>query len=118
MKLLLDEMHTPAIANALTERGFDAIAVADTGSLRGLTDSALLEYSAGAGRAVVTENVGDYSVLVMRWSATGIPHAGIVFTHPRRFHRASLAYPGTLITALETFLNDPPITGESWIWWL
>jgi hypothetical protein len=118
VKLLLDEMHTPAIARALSGRGFDAIAVADTRSLRGLSDSDLLEYSAGTGRAVVTENVGDYSVLVMQWTATGIPHAGVVFTHPRRFHRASLAYPGTLIAALGTFLDDPPITGQSWIWWL
>lgn len=118
MRLLLDEMHTPAIAKALAERDFDVIAGANTQSLRGISDSALLEHGTTTGRAVVTENVGDFSVLVMRWTATGIPHAGVIFTNPRRFHRASLAYPGSLIAALEAFLEDPPIAGESWTWWL
>ena len=43
---------------------------------------------------------------------------GVVFTNPKRFDRATLAYPGTLSTALRRFLDDPPIDGESWIWWL
>jgi hypothetical protein len=42
----------------------------------------------------------------------------LIFTNPRRFNRATLAYPGKLIAALREFLTDPPITGVSWIWWL
>jgi hypothetical protein len=38
-------------------------------------------------------------------------------TNPKRFNRATVAYPGNVIAALRAFLTDPPITGESWIWW-
>lgn len=118
MKLLLDRMHTPAIAEALSWKGLDVIAVADTPLLRGCCDSDALDYAVNTDRAVVTEDVGDCSVLTTRRATTGQPHAGVIFTNPNRFNRASLAYPGDVITALESFLDTPPVTGESWVWWL
>lgn len=118
MKLLLDEMHAPAIAEALSGKGFDVLAVADTPLLRGCSESDVLDYAVDTDRAVVTEDVGDYSVLTARRAATGQPHAGVIFTNPNRFDRASLAYPGDVITALEAFLDAPPVSGESWVWWL
>ena len=125
MRLLLDEMHAPAVAAALAGAGFDVVAVAAEPSLRGSPDDDLLDHATAAGRALVTENVADYAVLATsgRLLATsravaGEPHAGLIFTNPTRFNRAALAYPGDLIAALRTFLHNPPVSGESWIWWL
>ena len=118
MRLLLDEMHAPAVAVALTEAGFDVVAVAADPSLRGSSDADLLNLATAAGRALVTENVGDFSVLAAARAVDGEPHAGLIFTNPTRFNRATLAYPGNLIVALRTFLDDPPISGDSWIRWL
>ena len=118
MRLLLDEMHAPAIADALTEAGFDVVAVAVDPSLRGSSDADLLDHAAATGRALVTENVSDFSVLAAARAVDGEPHVGLIFTNPSRFNRATLAYPGNLIVALRTFLDAPPISGDSWIRWL
>ena len=118
MRLLLDEMHAPAVAVALTEAGFDVLAVAADPSLRGSDDADLLDPALATGRALVTENVSDFTVLAAGRAVNGEPHAGLILTNPRRFNRATLAYPGNLIAALATFLNDPPVSGNSWIRWL
>lgn len=111
-------MHTPAIAIALGKRGIDIIAVADTPLLRASSDADLLDYAAATGRVVVTENIGDFSQLAAEWEGADKGHAGLIFTNPKRFNRASLAYPGNATAALATFVDDPPVTGESWVWWL
>lgn len=118
VKLILDEMHAPGIAKSLTDESFDVIAVAAQTGLRGIPDEDLLSYATAQGRAVVTENVSDYMPLATQWAGGGKAHAGVIFTNPRRFSRATSAYPGNLIVALQEFLTSPPITGESWIWWL
>ena len=118
MRLLLDEMHAPAVAAALVEAGFDFVAVAADPSLRGSSDADLLNLATAAGQALVTENVGDFSVLAASRTVAGEPHAGLIFTNPARFNRATLAYPGNLIVTLRRFLDDPPVSGDSWIRWL
>lgn len=118
MKLLLDEMHAPSIAEALTKDSWDVVALAAEVSLRGMSDQDVLAHSAASRRALVTENVVDFVPLAAQWTGEGAVHAGLIFTNPRRFNRATTAYPGNLITALRRFLNDPPIGGQSWIWWL
>lgn len=118
MKLLLDEMHSPSIAEALTKASWDVEAVASTAELRGMPDGDLLAYAAASGRALVTENIVDFALLTAQWAAENRPHAGLLYTNPKRFNRATLAYPGNLINALHTFLDDPPIDRESWTWWL
>lgn len=118
VKLLLDEMHAPSIAEALLDDSWDVVAVAAEVELRGMSDEEVLAYSAASERALVTENVTDYMPLAAQWTGEGHTHTGLIFTHPRRFNRATIAYRGNLITALKRFLKDPPIEGESWIWWL
>lgn len=118
MKLLLDEMHAPVIADHLQSESFDVVAVAASPSLRGRSDEDLLAHAAADQRALVTENVVDFMSLAMQWAGASRVHAGLVFTHPQRFNRAVLAYPGDLVTALRQFLIDRPVAGESWIWWL
>ena len=117
MRLLLDEMHAPAVAAALTEAGFDVVATAADPSLRS-PDADLLDHASATGRALVTENVGDFSLLAATRAVDGEPHAGLILTNPARFNRATLAYPASLIAALRTFLDAPPASGDSWIRWL
>lgn len=118
MKLLLDEMHAPGVAVQLTAEAFDVVAVATQPDLRGMADEELLAYAATEGRALVTENGGDLMPLATTWAGEHKTRSGLIFTNPRRFNRSTLAYPGHLIASLREFLAEPPITGESWIWWL
>ncbi|MCB0989221.1 MAG: DUF5615 family PIN-like protein [Microthrixaceae bacterium] len=118
MNLLLDEMHAAAVASALRARSFDIVAVTEIAELRGTADADLLVWAAAHQRAIVTENIRDFVPLAQRWAAAGQDHAGLVFTNPRRFHRATLAYPGTLIDALATWLPTAPDSAPSMVWWL
>ena len=118
MKLLLDEMHAPAVVAALTDEGWDVLALAANRALRGMPDAELLAHATAGSRALVTENIVDYTVLAREWAIEGRTHAGLVFTSPKRFDRAKRTYPGDLIAALRGFLQDPPATGPSAIWWL
>lgn len=118
MKLLLDEMHAPAVADALRADGRDVFAVAATPSLRGTSDEDLLAYAAAQQLVIVTENVVDFAAIATRWATEGRAHAGLIFTSPKRFNRATLAYPGNLVVALHGLLGDPPEIGASGTWWL
>jgi len=111
-------MHSPRIADALATSPHDVLAVAAEPDLRGTPDEDLLAYAAQQERAVVTENVSDFLTLSVLWAGRSQAHTGLVLTNPKRFNRASLAYPANLIAALRGFLDDPHVEGESWIWWL
>jgi hypothetical protein len=118
LKLLLDEMHSPAVADALRVEGDDVVAVAATPSLRGSSDEDLMGYAAAERFVVVTENIVDFAAIAAKWATEGRAHAGLIFTSPKRFHRATLAYPGNLVVALRELLRDPPDIGASGTWWL
>ena len=94
------------------------VAVAERAELRGLSDEQILAAGAAEGRAVVTENVRDFVPLAAQWATASRAHAGLVLTSPQRFDRARLTYPGDLQAALAAFLDDPPVGGPSWTWWL
>jgi hypothetical protein len=116
--LLLDEMHAPAIAERLRAEGHDVAAVAAEPGLRSVSDEELLSFAAREGFVVVTENVVDFAAIAARWVTEGRTHAGLVFTSPKRFNRATRAYPGNLVTALHGLLMEPPDLGASGTWWL
>ncbi|MCP4961641.1 MAG: hypothetical protein GY925_20540 [Actinomycetia bacterium] len=118
MRLVLDEMHAPSVAASLVEQGWDVEAVAASRDLRGMSDEDLLSWAARDERAVVTENIVDFARIAADWVAEGRVHQGLVFTNPKRFNRATIAYPGNLIGALREFLADPPALGSSAVWWL
>ena len=116
--MLLDEMHSSTVARSLSESGWDVVSVAAEPMLRGMSDAELLEHCRSDRHALITENVGDFSALAAVWAAEDKQHHGLAFTNPKRFNRASLAYPGNLIAALGEFLANPPVEGHSWVWWL
>jgi uncharacterized protein DUF5615 len=117
VRLLLDEMHAPAVADALTADGWDVLAVAAIPSLRGTSDEEFLADATAEGRALVTENIADF-VIAARWAAEQRLHAGLIFTKPKRFNRATIAYPASLVVALRALLEDPPAIRASGSWWL
>ena len=121
MKLLFDEMHAPAVAEALRGHEIDAIAVTERDDLRGKSDVDLLLAATAEGRAVATENIKDFAVLHRHISAAGEKHSGLVYTHPRRFLRSAPNHVGVLADALREFVNRnaPGLGGiESFVWWL
>jgi hypothetical protein len=77
-----------------------------------------LTYAAAHGLIIVTENVVDFAAIATAWATKGQPHAGLIFTSPKRFNRATVAYPGNLIVELRALLGNPPDIGASGTWWL
>lgn len=67
---------------------------------QGWSDAALLQYSAEAGRVLVTHNIGDFVALHRSYLAESRLHAGIVVTQVR--------YVGTLLTRLVTLHETIP----------
>ena len=59
MKLLLDEMYPPALAEALRANGIEARTVTEAG-LAGRSDPNVLASAAADGYVLLTENVADF----------------------------------------------------------
>ena len=123
IRLLLDEMHAPALAVELRRRGHDVVAVAEEPSWRAMTDEELFRLAAPGqpealgGRRIVSENVRDFRPLLRRAEEAGTPTAGVLFSSSRRFPRRR-RNPGPLIEALEMWLTlaeagPPPL--EDWL---
>lgn len=109
MKLVLDEHYSPAIAEQLRLRGYDVLPVAERvgaelAQLRRMPDEELLRWARGERRILVTENVRDFMAIHHAFLARGEPHAGILFTSPRKFPRRTGAV-GVLVSALATFMD-------------
>lgn len=121
MRLLLDEMHAPAVAVELRACGYDAVAVKERSELIGVTDHDLLVAATEDRRAVVTENIKDFAPLHQRLTAAGEHHGGLVFTHPRRFPRSARNHVRVLSDALAIFIDEQTSTlgdVQSFVWWL
>jgi predicted nuclease of predicted toxin-antitoxin system len=104
LRLLLDEQHDPAIAQSLRKQGFDVIAVAERQEWREIADADVLAAAVADRRAVVTEDVRDFTVLHRRCLEQGQTHYGIIFTSRTRLprHRAGRR---ALLTALRSVLG-------------
>lgn len=112
VRLLLDEMYPPALAETLRDKGNDVLAVAATAELVGRDDTAVLEAAAAAGRCVVTENVRDFAVL-----ARYTRHAGILFVTAARWPRTRSGLP-KLANALHDAISEGAVPRVNDIRWL
>lgn len=106
MKLLLDEMWSPRIAEQLRRRGHDVEAVAARPDLRGQPDEAVFAVAQSEDRAIVTENVIDYRQLADRALEAGRSHSGVIFTSNRMFPRSDGRTAGRLVSALVALLSS------------
>jgi predicted nuclease of predicted toxin-antitoxin system len=117
VRLLLDEMFSPAVAAELRALGHDVIAVADRPDLRSRSDAEVFAWASADERWLLTENVKDFRPIMLRALQAGSPCCGLLFTSGRAFPR-SRKNPGPLIRALHAWLTAgppaPPIS-ESWL---
>ena len=119
MKLLLDEMLSPAIARALRARGHDVVAVKERPEWVALSDHDLLAVARSEQRAIVTANLRDFRPLYAELVAPGgLGHAGLVLVPVS--YRMAKAWTGRLVTALEAKLQGLPgeqdlANGEAWL---
>lgn len=104
MKLLLDEMYPRVIAAELRRRGHDATSVHDTPG-GGASDDAVFDHARAEGRAIDTENIGDYRPLAQATHEAGETHSGLILTTAKHWPRQN---PGALITALDELAQCQP----------
>jgi hypothetical protein len=119
VRLLLDEMLSPAIARELRARGHDAEAVAGSPDREALPDPGVLALARAEHRAVVTNNLRDFRPLHHEAiTPGGSGHYGMIFI-PGSYRRTR-ADTGRIITALEALLARYPgekdlANGEAWL---
>lgn len=114
MKLALDHHYSPRIGSRLRELGHDVVTVAERG-WEAETDEDLLALCVGEQRALLTNNVADFAVIVGRWALEGRSHAGLVFTSDRSMPRSSDRigqYVGALDDLLQSLTGDDALTDQ------
>ncbi len=112
VRVLLDEMYPPALADILCQCGHDVVAVAARGDLVGLDDAAVLAAATGEERCLVTENVRDFAVLVRQ-----VSHGGVLFVYGCRWPRTPNSI-YRIATALDHVLAEKQMPGPDGIAWL
>ena len=119
MRLLLDEMLSPAIARELRARGHDVEPVAGNPHRQALSDSDVLALAQAEHRAIVTDNLRDFRPLHHEAiTPGGSGHFGMIFI-PGGYRRTK-ADTGKIIAALEAILRQYPgesdlANGEAWL---
>ena len=107
VRLLLDEMFSQRLAEALRQRGHDVAAVSERPDLIGKDDPEILATAVAEGRALVTNNARDFAVLCQQMVAAGDEHAGLLLTSDTSLGRGRPAL-GRTIDALDALLAAHP----------
>lgn len=119
LKLLIDEMYPPAIAEQLRDRTHDAEAVTERPELRALPDTDLFALAQHEQRAVVTENIDDFSVIADGYDQRGQVHFGLVLVPHSSYSRSGPRTIGRMVTELDRLLGEhPEMTPTSTRHWL
>jgi Domain of unknown function (DUF5615) len=107
VKLLLDEMLSPAIARELRGHGHDVEPVAGNPDREALSDPEVLALARAQHRAIVTNNLRDFRPLHHEAiTPGGVGHFGMIFM-PGSYRRTK-ADTGRIIAALEEILTQYP----------
>jgi hypothetical protein len=119
VRLLLDEMYAPAIAEQLRARGHDVDSVHDRPELVAAHDRELFLAMRDEQRAIVTNNVNDFMPLVHEAFRTGSSFSGVIFTSDRSLPRSRNTI-GTFVGLLNDLLKRIPADEglDSQIHWL
>jgi hypothetical protein len=110
LKLLIDEMYPLAIAVQVRDRGHDVEAVTERPELRALADAHLFALAQQEQRAVVTENISDFSVIASDHDQRGELHHGLVLVAPSSYPRGNPRTIGLMVTKLNQLLDEHPET--------
>ena len=92
MKLLLDEMYPPSLAETLRADDIEVSTVAERG-LAGRSDPDVLAAAATDGYVVLTENVSDFARDAAERLTAGGHHPGVVIALSSRFSRRPSGIP-------------------------
>lgn len=105
---LLNEMWSAEIASQLRRRGVDAVAATELPRrYRGVADDEVFRRARTDGRAIVTDNVGDFARLVADAADRGESHPGVVFAVRPAFDRARPGVVGAMVNALAVLARSP-----------
>lgn len=119
MRLLLDEMYPPVIAEQLRTRGHDVQAVAARAELRSLPDAEIFSAAQSEQRALATENISDFSYIADDFDARDRTHHGVIFVSPMSYPRGDPRTIGRMVTALNGLLSsnpsDEPTSLRQWL---
>lgn len=119
MRLLVDEMYPPAIAEQLRRGGADAVAVSERADLRALADLDLFAIAQAQQRALVTENIDDFSLIADDCDRRGEAHHGLLLVSPRKYPRGDRRTIGRIVTALRRLIDQQPSTAATSLrYWL
>lgn len=105
LKLLLDQMWPPWIADRLRLDGHDVEGVVERADLVHGSDDVVFHAAQAEHRAIVTENVPDYRKLAQEALARGDRHYGLVFTSNRSWPRHRRETASDLVVALDDLLR-------------
>jgi hypothetical protein len=86
LKLLLDEMYPPALAQALRAGAINAITITELG-LAGSSDPDVFAHAVAENYVLLTENVADYVTIAAEHSTTRAHHPGVLIALSNRFSR-------------------------------
>lgn len=90
----------------LREAGHDAVAAVERGWERE-DDERILAICSDEARALMTNDVADFTAIYRRWAADGRAHSGLIFTADASMPR-SRATIGRFVGALDTLLKLHP----------
>lgn len=98
MKLLLDEMYPPVLAEALRAVEIDAATVVELG-LAGSSDPEVFAAAIADGYTLLTENVADFAHVSAEHLTAGRHHCGVLIALSSRFSRRPAGI-GALVSAI------------------
>lgn len=115
MRWLLDEMLPRAAADALNQRGHDAVSVVDI-DLRAASDDSVYTTAVEQGRIVVTEDEDDFERILKQAFATSGAVVPVVVVRKTRLGRGG-AMPNSLSDALHRWSveNPEPFLGAHYL---
>jgi hypothetical protein len=82
LRIFTDEDVHGDLASALRRQGFDAVSTVEAGR-SSLPDESQLSWATSQERAIVTFNVGDFTILHTDWIERGQHHSGIIVSAQR-----------------------------------
>ena len=106
MRLALDNHYSPVIAHRLRDAGHDVVAAVERGWERE-DDERILAICTEEARALMTNDVADFTAIYRRWAAESGAHAGLVFTSDASMPRGRATI-GRFVGAIDALLRLHP----------
>lgn len=105
MKILVDEVYPPALAEGLRAVGLDAVTVSEL-KLGGSSDAEIFGAAVAGGRVILTENVSDFARIAAEHSTASGQHDGVLIALSSRFSRRPAGIQ-SLIAAVRAVQHQP-----------